>query len=212
MNRIKAIIFDMDGVLINAKDWHCDSFLKALAFYGYTMTREEHNILYDGLPSRKKLELLSKEKELPKELYEQILQLKQKYTVEYINMYCKPLAIHKEALSKLEEEGYKLALASNSIRQTVDLMLEKAELNNFLKFSLSNQDVINPKPDPEIYNLAISKLKMNPKECLILEDNDNGIKSALASGAHLLKIETIYDVTYHKIKNRIKEIEFDERN
>lgn len=66
------------------------------------------------------------------------------------------------------------------------------------------------KPDPEMYTLAISKLGLRPSECLIVEDNENGIKAAKASGAHVLEVETVYDVNYQNIKQRIKKIENDE--
>ena len=85
-------------------------------------------------------------------------------------------------------------------------MMERADLDKYLDFFLSNQDVIKGKPDPEMYNKAIEKLKLTPQECLILEDNENGIKAALASGAHLLKINTVEDVIYYNILNKINEI------
>ena len=62
-------------------------------------------------------------------------------------------------------------------------------------------------PDPEIYQTAINRLGLEPVECLVVEDNQNGVKAALASGANLLKVETVYDVTYSNIKDKIKELE-----
>ena len=76
-----------------------------------------------------------------------------------------------------------------------------------MDFTLSNQDVKKSKPDPEIYNVAIKRFGLSPKECLIVEDNINGINAAKASGANILKVETVYDVTYQNIKNKITEIE-----
>lgn len=66
------------------------------------------------------------------------------------------------------------------------------------------------KPDPEIYTTAIQKFGLKPEECLVVEDNPNGVKAALGSGANLLKVETVYDVNYKNIKNKIKEIEAQE--
>jgi HAD superfamily hydrolase (TIGR01509 family) len=86
------------------------------------------------------------------------------------------------------------------------MMMEKSDLDKYLDFKLSNQDVTKSKPDPEIYNVAIKRLKLKPDECLIIEDNQNGIKAALASGAHLLKVSTVNDVTYRNIMKRIKDI------
>jgi HAD superfamily hydrolase (TIGR01509 family) len=107
----------------------------------------------------------------------------------------------------LRGEGYHLAVCSNSIRKSVEMMMEKASLDHFLDFFISNQDVKNGKPDPEMYNLAISRLGLRPDQCLIVEDNENGVKAALASGAHLLKVNDTIDVHYYNIHNRIQEIE-----
>jgi len=207
MAKIKAVIFDMDGVLIEAKDWHYEALNQALELFGYKISRYDHLVTYDGLPTKKKLEMLSMERGLPKGLHKFINEMKQIYTMQHVYMKCKPLFCHQYALSKLKSQGYRLALGSNSIRLTIDMMLGKADLLKYMEFTLSNQDVTKSKPDPEIYNTAISRLNLNPEECLIVEDNQNGIKAAQASGAHLLKVNTVYDVNYQNIRHRIDEIE-----
>ncbi len=206
-SKIKAVIFDMDGVLIDAKDWHYEALNKALAIFGLTISRHDHLVTFDGLSTNQKLKMLSKSHVLPESLHGFINEMKQQYTMDITHQLCKPVFHHQYALSKLKENSYKLAVASNSIRNTVKVMMEKSALIDYLDFYLSNQDVSNGKPDPEIYNLAISKLGLKPKECLIVEDNDNGIKAALASGAHVLKVENINDVTFDNITQFIREVE-----
>jgi HAD superfamily hydrolase (TIGR01509 family) len=110
-------------------------------------------------------------------------------------------------LAKLKQEGFKMACCSNSIRKTIEMMMQKAQLTDYLDFFLSNQDVKNAKPHPDIYIKAMEMMKLKPTEVLIVEDNEHGIKAAKASGGHLLKVDTVYDVTYQSIKKRIKEIE-----
>ncbi|MFT3908105.1 MAG: HAD family phosphatase [Ferruginibacter sp.] len=205
--KIKAIIFDMDGVLIDARDWHYESLNKALALFGEEITRYDHLVTFDGLPTKKKLEMLSLEGGLPKKIHGFINDLKQQYTLDIIHEKCKPVFQHQYALSRLKKEGYRLAVCSNSIRKTIESMMEKAGLIEYIEFFLSNQDVEKSKPDPEMYLTAINKLKLNASECLVVEDNENGIKAALASGAHLLKVEHPGDVHYYNIKNRIATIE-----
>lgn len=207
MTKIKAVIFDMDGVLIDAKEWHYEALNRALALFGFSISRYDHLVTFDGLPTSRKLEMLSVERGLPRSLHPFINEMKQHYTMEYVFTRCKPKFVHQYALSRLKSEGYHLALASNSIRNTVDMMMEKADLDQYLDFKLSNQDVTKSKPDPEIYNVAISRLGLTPDECLIAEDNQNGVKAALASGAHLFKVDTVNAVTYNKLITRIKEIE-----
>ena len=205
--QIKAIIFDMDGVLIDAKEWHYEALNTALNLFGYKINHYEHLIAFDGLSTKQKLEMLSIERNLPRGLHNFINHMKQIYTMEHVYMKCKPSFPHQYALSKLKFEGYSLALASNSVRITIDMMMKNSNLQSYFDFTLSNQDVKNAKPNPEIYTTAINRLKLKPEQCLIVEDNPNGINAALASGAHLLKVESIHDTTYHNIRNRINEIE-----
>ncbi|KJF85827.1 HAD family hydrolase [Photobacterium phosphoreum] len=197
----------MDGVLIDAKDWHYDALNKALSIFGLTISRHEHLVTFDGLSTSQKLNMLSKTYVLPESLHCFINEMKQQYTMDITHQLCKPVFHHQYALSKLRENGYQLAVASNSIRNTVKVMMEKSSLINYLDFYLSNQDVSEGKPSPEIYNLAISKLGLKPEECLIVEDNENGIKAALASGANVLKVDSIYDVNYDNIIQYIEGIE-----
>jgi len=140
-NNIKAVIFDMDGVLIDAKEWHYDALNKALAIFGVTISHMDHLTAFDGLSTSQKLKMLSKLYSLPEELHGFINEMKQQYTMDIINQLCKPVFQHQFALSKLKEEGYKLAVASNSIRNTVEVMMEKSSLMPYLEFFLSNQDV-----------------------------------------------------------------------
>ncbi len=207
MNLIKAVIFDMDGVLIEAKDWHYEALNKALGLFGMEISRYDHLVTYDGLPTKKKLEMLSSERGLPRELHEFINDMKQQYTLEIVYAQCKPRFYHEYALSRLKQEGYKLAVASNSIRKTVQILMEQSALIDYLEFYLSNQDVKNGKPDPEIYNKAIYRLGLLPHECLIIEDNDKGIQAAKASGAWLMEVDGVEEVNYQNILDNIIRIE-----
>lgn len=207
MNKIKAIIFDMDGVLIDAKEWHYEALNKALSLFGYEISRYDHLITYDGLPTKKKLEMLSMERGLPVRLHSYINMLKQKYTIEKVYSDCRPMFTHQYALSKLKAEGYHLACASNSVRNSIQLMMEQSDLLQYLDFFLSNQDVVKSKPDPEIYIKAMEKLGLRPDECVVCEDNKNGIQAAKSAGAYVLEISTVYDVNYDNIKSFIRKIE-----
>jgi beta-phosphoglucomutase len=206
-NKIKAVIFDMDGVLIDAKDWHYEALNKALMLFGLEITRQEHLTTYDGLPTKDKLKMLSKDKGLSVNLHDFINEMKQQYTMDIVNTLCKPMFHHEYALSALYNEGYKMAVASNSIKNSIDVMMERAHLAQYLEFYVSNQDVVKGKPDPEMYTQAISRLGLLAHECVIVEDNENGIKAARASGAHVLEVETVYDVNYENIKFFINKIE-----
>ncbi len=207
MNKIKAILFDMDGVLIDAKDWHYEALNRALSLFGMDISRYDHLVTYDGLPTARKLQMLSLERGLSPMLHSFIDSIKQQYTMEIVYSKCKPIFYHEYALARLKTEGYRLVVCSNSVRPTINLMMERSNLKKYLDFQISAQDVNIPKPDPEIYSVSISRLGLKPQECLILEDNENGIKAAIESGAHLMRVTTVEDVNYQQIKNKINEIE-----
>lgn len=206
-DKIKAIIFDMDGVLVDAKDWHYEALNKALGLFGLNISRYDHLVTFDGLPTRKKLEMFSQEHNLPLELHDFICEMKQIYTTQYILTRCKPVFCHEYAISQLKRQGYKLAVCSNAVRFSVEMMMKLSGLLEYFDFFLSNQDISKPKPHPEIYEIAIKKLGLKPRECLILEDNKHGIEAASASGAHVLKVNSIADVNYDRILDKIKQTE-----
>ena len=204
---IKAVLFDMDGVLIDAKEWHYETLNDALAVLGLNISRTEHLAVYDGLPTRKKLEMLSRTRGLSPKLHDFLNTLKQKMTYQVIVEKCRPVFHHEYALGRLKREGKRMVVCSNSVRSTVEAMMQQSNLLKYLDFFLSNQDVGKAKPDPEIYLTAIERLKLQPQECLILEDNDHGIQAARASGAHVMVVGSVNDVTYDRIRSEIAAIE-----
>lgn len=204
---IKAILFDMDGVLIEAKEWHYEALNKALTLFGMPINRYDHLNTFDGLPTRKKLEMLSLENTLPEELHGFISEMKQKYTQDLINILCKPCFIHEYALSTLKAAGYKIAVCSNSIRNTIFSMMDRANLLNYVDYIVSNEDVILGKPAPDIYIKAIEHFGLKPVECLIIEDNETGIKAALATGAHLYVVKDTADTNWYNIHQAIRKAE-----
>lgn len=205
---IKAILFDMDGVLIDAKEWHYITLNQSLEEFGLqSIPREEHLSLYDGLSTKDKLKIYPPSKRLSVSQHESINTRKQELTYKIIEERCVPNSTHVETLQNLSSEGYKLGCCSNSTRRTVETMLQKANLHDFMLFQLSNEDVIKSKPNPEIYIHAIQKLKLNPSEVLICEDNIRGIEAALGSGAYVLEVSTIDCINYENIKNAIIRIQ-----
>lgn len=204
---IEAVVFDMDGVLIDAKEWHYNALNRALQHFGFMISRAEHLSTFDGLPTRRKLEMLSQEKGLPRELHEFINDLKQVYTVEQVHLGCRPVFVHEYTLSNLKAKGYKLGLASNSIRSTVQLMMDRSNLTPYLDVMLSNQDVNKPKPHPDIYLRTAEMLGVAPSNCLVVEDNPNGIKAAEDAGCKLLVVHSVQEVQLDRVVTAIRHAE-----
>lgn len=202
--RIEAVIFDMDGVLIDAKEWHYEALNRALEYFGYTISRADHLSTFDGLPTRRKLEMLSQERGLPRGLHGFLNELKQQYTVDQVHLKCRPVFVHEYALSNLKARGYKLGLGSNSIRSTVELMMTKSNLADYLDVMVSNEDVARAKPHPDIYLKAAEELGVAPERCLVVEDNANGIKAAEAAGCRLLVVQSVHDVQLDRVLQAIQ--------
>ena len=119
---IKLIIFDLDGVLVEAKNIHFDALNKALG--EYAIDWNEHLSIYDGLKTNQKLEILHERKKLPKECFKDIWDKKQYYTLEALSKLQPSLQLQM-CMSSLVNEGYKIAVCSNSIRKTVLTVLSK---------------------------------------------------------------------------------------
>lgn len=205
---IKLVIFDMDGVLVEAKQIHYDTLNQALKEVGeqYIITEAEHLSLYDGLKTNQKLELLTKNKGLHPNTYETIWNKKQYLTIEALKKLT-PNTTLQSVFNALSEDGYKIAVCSNSVRKTVLTVLSKLGLTEFVDLILSNEDVKNSKPHPEMYWRAMSGLNVLPEETLIIEDSPYGLLAARRSCAHVLRVKNPHDVTYTKITLKIFEIE-----
>jgi len=202
---IKLIIFDLDGVLVEAKNLHYEALNKALG-KEYAISWKEHLSKYDGLKTNQKLEMLTKEKGLPVGLHSQVWENKQKYTLEELRTL-KPNQTLQSVMSTLVEDGYKLAVCSNSIRKTVLTVLSKLGVIEFMDLIISNEDVKNSKPHPEMYWKAISMMSFLPEETLIVEDSPYGLLAASRSKSHILRVKNPKEVTYTNIFNKLTEIE-----
>ena len=129
--------------------------------------------------------------------------LKQKYTIEEIYRQCQPSFPIEYAVSRLQAENYKLAVCSNSVRKSVEVMLERSMIIDFFDLLLSNEDVENPKPAPDMYIQCMKQLAISPEETLIIEDSAVGIEAAQQSGAHVLTVNDVSEVNYATIQKKI---------
>lgn len=200
---IKAILFDLDGVLVDATEWHYSALNNALQLFGFSISRYQHLADYNGLPTRKKLEMLTLERGLPPYLHGMINRLKQVYTRDEILRHCSPVFEIEYMLSRLAREGYRMSVCSNSIRDSIDRMLDRSGIAHHFEFVLSNEDVTTAKPNPEIYLKAMDAMKLVPDEVIIVEDAPHGIEAARASGAHVCEVTGFRDVDYFRVTQAI---------
>ena len=204
---IKLVIFDLDGVLVDAREIHYEALNAALADIGeeFVINRQEHLSLYDGLSTTKKLKMLTKNKGLPKELHNAVWKLKQEKTIKIIDAFSIDMRIC-QILRKLKSEGFTVACATNSIRKTAKLQLIRKGFFEHIDFLYSNQDVTKPKPSSEIYMRCMLRANVDPHETVIIEDSHHGRRAAINSGGHLCAVKNSSGVTYEKIKELINKI------
>jgi HAD superfamily hydrolase (TIGR01509 family) len=202
---IKLIIFDFDGVIADCKEIHYQSLNQALAEVDskFIITKEEHVSIFDGLSTKKKLNLLSSTKGFPQDKIIQVYDRKQVFTLELMESHLSYDQRLLEILSLLKKEGYLLYLASNAIRETIEAGLKKLGVFDLFDKIYSNQDVINQKPHPEIYLKCMVDAGVKPKETVIVEDSKHGREAAVESGAHVCGVDNPTDVSYEKIKRTI---------
>ena len=204
----KLVIFDLDGVLIDSREAHYESLNRALASVdnSYVITREEHLSTYDGLPTSQKLKMLTERKGLPVNLHDLVWKLKQDETIDIFSVLHQDHQLI-EFFKELKSKKYKLAVASNSVRNTVKIILIKLGILEYIDYYVSNEDVSRNKPFPEMYWKCMIALNALPKDTVIIEDSHIGRQGATDSGAHLVPVENRQDLTQHKINNVISILE-----
>jgi len=189
---MKAFIFDLDGVLVDTCDLHCHAFLTALSeVTKIHMDVEEHNRLLNGLSTREKLSKLG----VDINTSDAVFTLKQNLTKTMLLQKCSPSERLQTTMMGLRSRGIKIACASNCIRESVETVLHALGIRELFDAVLSNEDVRNPKPSPEIYTNAMERLQVSPQDTLIFEDSQVGLRAAIASHAWVHCVRSPFDIT-----------------
>jgi beta-phosphoglucomutase-like phosphatase (HAD superfamily)/dTDP-glucose pyrophosphorylase len=198
----KLIIFDLDGVLVEAKEIHFDALNLALKDIDekFVISWEDHLKTYDGLKTYDKLNLLSKYKGLPldKTILDKIFNSKQEYTLNALSNLGRNLKF-VALFESLKTNGYIIACCSNSVEKTVNICLANLGIISYFDLILSNESVKYSKPHPEIYWKAMSYFGALPSETLIVEDSPTGLTAAFKSGAKVLRVKNTNDFDFDKL-------------
>lgn len=210
MNKIKAVLFDMDGVIFDTEREYLKEWEAIFKKYGYKMKKEIYiSVMGRG---RKKVKEIFKEKfgeDLPidKMYIEKDKMLKE--AVENNKVPLKEGAL--ELLEFLKENGYKIALATSAKRERVKIQVRHAKIENIFDAIVCSEDITNSKPDPEIFLKAAEKVCVNPENCIVIEDSEAGIKAAFNAkmiGFHVEDLkkadEIILKYSYKNFKNLIE--------
>ena len=197
---IRLIIFDLDGVLVDSRYMHYQTFADALRqIKGIELSWKEHEQIYDGLSTKRKLALMVEKGLISKSEVGPLFDLKQRLTQESLVKYIVPNPRIRKLLESCKSRGLRLACASNAVRWSLEESLRLVGIYDLFELILSNEDVIQQKPSPEIYLKVMSTLGVSPENTLILEDSPHGRKAAYESGAHVLEIADPQDTTEEKL-------------
>jgi beta-phosphoglucomutase len=203
---LKLVIFDMDGVLVDACEWHKDAFNFALKeICNYEINDEDHHLIFNGLPTKNKLQKLSDMGAIDPSDHDKINKVKQEKTIDIIFQKSKYEKEKVELFKWLKGKGIKVACFTNSIKKTATLILEKAGIFSELDMFLTNQDVANPKPNPEGYLKVLNDLNVNSQNAMIVEDSPKGYEAAIASGCKVMRVENAKQVNIGNLRRFIDE-------
>ena len=180
---IKAIIFDLDGVIVDTAHYHYLAWKRLAGEMGIDLTLERNELL-KGVSRMQSLEIILdfggiKLSDAEKE---RIANKKNSWFVEYVNKM-KPEEIFpgvKEILKSMRGAGLKVALASSS--KNAQTVLHLLNIQNEFDAIVDGNMIIHSKPDPEIFLLAAAKLGVDPASCVVFEDAEAGVEAALAAG------------------------------
>lgn len=201
MAKTELAIFDLDGVLIDSKELHFEALNEALRKIGteFEISHRDHSTKYDGLSTRKKLELLHIEKGLSVEHFDNIWKHKQEITVRMLGEIKRDQQL-VSFMEFLQSQEIKLAVASNSVRNTIDIVLTNLGIIEYFSLILSNEDVKSSKPHPEIYWKTMMHFQAVPDSTVIFEDSYVGRLAAQRSGARLIPVDNRQDLDWQKIR------------
>ena len=200
----KCVLFDLDGVLVDACDWHYEALNRALKEVAYyEISRQDHYEKYNGLPTLTKLSMLNDMGLITDEDVRKISDVKQEHTIKVIEELCKRDQSKIELMKALKDNDYEIAVVTNSIRMTATLMLANSGVLPFVDLLISNEDTDRNKPYPDPYIIAIHLLNSSHNKTIIVEDSPKGIKAAKDSGAHVLEVKDATEVNLELFKDFI---------
>jgi HAD superfamily hydrolase (TIGR01509 family) len=207
---IKAIIFSLDGVLVDTYEWYYLAFNKALKeLTDCEICSEDYEFLYDGLSTEEKLKRVSEERGIlcQEGVLEKFGELQQEYMIDLIknNLGISPQKC--SMLATLSVDGMKLACVTSSIKETSVEILGRSGIQRYLHVIITKEDVLVSNPHPNGYWNAMSLLGVLPDETLIIEDSEKGLQAARVTGAHVWEVSNAQEVTWRNLARELDSIE-----
>ncbi len=194
--KLKAILFDHDGTLVDSEITHFQLWKKVLNKYNVDLSEQSYKDFHSGTPTLKNAEVLIKKYSLPisqKELAAE----KENLTHRFFDTNTFPLMPYaKETIQYFHDKGLKLAIVTGAGKAGVESTLTAYHLKQYFGVISTGEDVLISKPDPAVYLLAIKRLGLDAEECVAIEDTENGIKSAVAAGLVCCAVRNVYSASH----------------
>ncbi|WP_294156581.1 HAD family phosphatase [uncultured Clostridium sp.] len=181
MRNVNAVIFDMDGVLIDTERISFNAFKEVLGGYNYVMSEEFYlTMIGRNVKSIKEIMLAEYGRDFP---FEEVYEKKVKIAVDTIDrdgVIVKP-GVH-EIVDYLKDNDYKVAVATSTSRERAHYLLEQVGIKDKIDYIICGDQVENSKPNPEIFLKAAKGIGAEPQNCMVIEDSDAGILAASRAG------------------------------
>lgn len=176
---MKAVIFDMDGVIINSEPLHQKVEREIVEELGGKL-RDDEVASFVGATDYSMWSTIKEKFNLELSVEELIEIKKERFIKEIDEIELVPNFMN--FMLSLHKKGYLMAIASSNNRRIVDTIVNRFQLYKYMKSVISGEEVRRSKPDPEIFLTAAKKMNVKPSDCIVIEDAYNGVKAAKAAG------------------------------
>lgn len=191
MRKIKAVLFDMDGLMVDSEPLHLLAFNEVFKRYGKHLSEEDNKRFYLGRTDEESVGNMVERFGLPISPNELSLKKFEAYQ-QIIETHIVPQPGLLKLLDNLHQSGYKIAVVSNSVLESIKKVIEIFKIGSLINIYASGEEVEHGKPAPDVYLLAAKKLMIGPSECLVLEDSPLGVQAGKNAGMKVFAIPSQY--------------------